>query len=106
MPSLPKVIKQSIAKSYHKTFDKKAVILSNIACANLAITVNLSQQSILANQQLFNQINLVITARIMNSITNLKPKRNVISSKMDAKYNNQVLSDSIEVLQAIKDKPK
>jgi Killing trait len=81
--ALPDDIRESIAIGNVKSVAEQPSMLANLAYANLLQNVNLSQQNAVSNQQAANQLQLTVTGKAVNLISNLSPMEAVAVTKMD-----------------------
>lgn len=81
--ALPDDIRESIAIGNVKSVAEQPSMLSNLAYANLLQNVNLSQQNAVSNQQAANQLQLTVTGKAVNLISNLSPMEAVAVTKID-----------------------
>jgi Killing trait len=81
--ALPNDIRESIAIGNVKSVAEQPAMLSNLAYANLLQNVNLSQQNSVSNQQAMNQLQLTVTGKVVNLISNLSPMEAVAVTKID-----------------------
>ncbi len=81
--ALPNDIRESIAIGNVKSVAEQPSMLSNLAYSNLIQNVNLSQQNAVSNQQAMNQLQLTVTGKVVNLISNLTPMEAVAVTKMD-----------------------
>jgi hypothetical protein len=81
--ALPDDIRESIAIGNVKSVAEQPAMLSNLAYANLIQNVNLSQQNAVSNQQSMNQLQLTVTGKVVNLISNLSPMEAVAVTKID-----------------------
>jgi hypothetical protein len=66
-----------------KAIGEQTAMLSNLAYANLINNVNLAQQNAVANQQAMNQIQVAVTGKVINLLTNLSPMEAAAVVKLD-----------------------
>jgi hypothetical protein len=67
---LPNDVRQSLAVANVKNLGEQAAILSNLAYANLIGNINLSEENVVSNPQLMNQLTLSVTGQTVNRISN------------------------------------
>ncbi|MEM9216679.1 MAG: R body protein [Cyanobacteria bacterium P01_F01_bin.150] len=81
--ALPNDILESIAIGNVKSVAEQAAMLSNLSYSNLISNINLAQQNAVSNQQAMNQLNLSVTGKIVNLVSNLSPMEAAAIVKMD-----------------------
>ena len=70
---VPGDIRQSVAIANVKTVAEQPAMLSNLSFSNLLTNNNLSQQNAVSFQQSMNQLEITVTAKGVNRISDLGP---------------------------------
>jgi len=99
---IPNDIRESVAISSLKSVAEQAAMLSNLAFANLINNTSLSQQNAVSNQQSMNQLNLTLTGKAINRISNLSPTEANATTKIIT--GNDLASQLAELVAALKNK--
>jgi len=81
--ALPDDIRESIAIGNVKSVGEQPSMLSNLAYANLISNVNLAQQNAVSNQQAMNQLQITVTGKAVNRVSDLSPLEAVAVTKLD-----------------------
>jgi len=76
-------IRESIAIGNVKSVAEQTSMLSNLAYADLISNDNLSQQNAVSNQQAMNQLQITVTGKAVNRISDLSPMEAVATTKLD-----------------------
>lgn len=97
---LPNDIRESVAVANFKNIAEQAAMLSNLAFSNLINNTNLSQQNAVSNQQSMNQLNLTLTSKAINRISNLSPTEANATAKLTT--GNDLASQLAELVATLK----
>ncbi|HYP26388.1 MAG TPA: R body protein [Blastocatellia bacterium] len=81
--TLPDDIRKSTAIHNVKSVSEQTALLSNLAYSNLITNVNLAQQNAVSHQQAMNQLQITVTAKVVNLIANLSPLEAAAAVKVD-----------------------
>ena len=76
-------IRESIAIGNVKSVAEQTSMLSNLAYADLISNDNLSQQNAVSNQQAMNQLQITVTGKAVNRVSDLSPMEAVATTKLD-----------------------
>lgn len=92
--SLDPGIVEAVAIGNLKSIAEQPAMLSNLHFSNVVANTNLSAQNAVANQQAMNELGVAVTAKAVNTVSNLGP--------LEARSAVDILTND-EVAQAIAD---
>lgn len=88
MSSFPDEIVEAVAIGNFKSISEQPAMFSNLLFSNVVATTNLSSQNAVANQQSMNELNISVTAKSTNAVSDLGPLE--ARSAVDILSNNEV----------------
>jgi hypothetical protein len=94
---LPLDVLQAISISNAKSVAEQPAMLANLAFSNLVQNVNLSQQNAVSNQQAMNELNVVVTGKTVNLISNVSPLEAAAITQL---FTGNTVAEEIADLQA------
>jgi len=88
MSSFPDEIVEAVAIGNFKSISEQPAMFSNLLFSNVVATTNLSSQNAVANQQSMNELNVTVTAKSTNAVSDLGPLE--ARSAVDILSNNEI----------------
>jgi len=97
--SLDKGIVEAVAIGNLKSISEQPAMLSNLHFSNVVANTNLASQNAVANQQAMNELGVSVTAKAVNTVSNLGPLE--ARSAVDILSNDEVAQTILDLKSAV-----